>query len=181
MALALRPEQQMVIQATLDFGNLREIESTQQVEDLFRRLPLPKRWWRTLPKDEVQAFANDQREVCGWLKQIAETGSVKTEKLIAKRVRTIELVNVGLGFADSRLELNYELSFSGVQACYTYAIALLLDYQADNVGDRLSQCEYHKCNKFFLDTREGSGRRKTKYCRQRHANADRQRRWRNGA
>lgn len=167
------PLYQLAIQAALDFANMPQIESVDQVHALFAALPLPKARFKTIKPHEVQAFRDDQAELKRWLEQIAKRGGVtpKVREEIARRVQAIELTDVRMALTDTgEVQLSYLPHFSGVQACYGFATALLLD---PNRRDRLRRCALYDCEKFFLgkDPRQ-------RFCCPRHANTDRQRAFR---
>jgi hypothetical protein len=163
-----------LVLATLDFANA-EIESARQVEGFFRGLPLPRRWWPTMGRapDAVEAFKRDQGELKRWLESIARTGSVTKadERLIAKRLRETVKVQSVLDLDAGELVERRTYLFEGVQASYSFATALLLKF-----AERLGRCRFPKCEQFFFETRTRGA--PSLYCSTRHANADRQRRFR---
>ncbi len=175
--LPLREQERAAIDAAVRFANM-EIETTEQVEGLFRELDLPRQRWRTLRPGEVEAFRNDQKELRGWLESIARSGGVvrKTEKTINERIGAIGVEGARLEFVEGKLRMAYALDVSGVQASYAFAIALLLD-ETRNLGDRLGHCP--RCGQFFFDADAGPGRRR-RFCSVACGNAYRQARFRSG-
>jgi hypothetical protein len=173
--LTLQKLESDAIDAAVRFANL-EIETTAQVEGLFRELDLPRQRWKTLRPGEVAAFRADQDELRGWLKSIAATGGVSraVEKKVSERVGAIGVEGARLEFVGGRLRLVYITDVSGVQATYAYATALLLD-QSRDLGERLGECP--KCGQFFFDSRLRRGAR-MKFCSPVCSNAHRQAKWR---
>ena len=95
--------------------------------------------------------------------QIVTKGHVVPEvrKKVAERIKTVEVLTKGFVFEGGRLHLRYAPSFSGVQACYSYAVARLVSADSDRLAKRLGLCK--RCGKFFFDDRPGPGRRK-RFC-----------------
>lgn len=157
------------IQAAVAFANCK-VESVEQVEKIFRQAALPRHIWRTIPAESVPDFKDhDQRELREWLRQIVVKGHVVPEvrKKVAERIKTVDVLNAGFVFEGGRLIVTYAPGFSGVQACYSYAVARMVSADSDRLSKRLSLCE--KCGKFFFDERPGAGRRK-RFCTDAHRN-----------
>jgi len=176
MRVTLTDEERAVVEATLRFANLSRIRSTKQVQEIFRRVPLAGQPFRVLPETEWRAFLGDQRELRGWLAEIAERGEAARATVgarVAERLGTIETRITYVAEA-----VRYAFALSGVQAAYSYGAALILDGRRGLTG-RLGRCGW--CERFWLEL-EGKPRR---HCNEEHRRAwdqkmaaERMRRWR---
>lgn len=174
-----KEDERLLIEATLEFANMKEIETAREVEEIFRRLPIQRKIWKSIPDSDVQAFKNDQEELKEWLDMIIEEGVVnkRVGELISKRIGTVRAeTKTVYDQKTGSIDLNTELYFEGVQACYGYAIALLLDRKL-MLRDKIKKCLHMKCKKYFFNANAGKGRPK-EYCCTKHASADRQKRYR---
>jgi len=159
----------LAIRAAVDFANCR-VESAEQVLEIFQRLPLPRHAFKTVGPEAVRSFRDsDQREVRTWLAQIVERGNVarQVREQVAKRIQAVDVLSAGLVFEEGILRPQFALSFSGVQACYAYAVALLASRDSDRLAKRLGSCK--KCGRFFFDERSGAGGPR-EYCSSAHKN-----------
>lgn len=152
------------IEAAVAFANCK-VESVEQVEKIFRQAALPRDIWQTIPAESVRDFKDhDQHELRDWLSQIVAKGHVVPEvrKKIAERIKTVGVLTEGFVFEGGRLHLTYAPSFSGVQACYSYAVARLVSADSDRLAKRLGLCP--RCGKFFFKDR------RKRFCSDAHRN-----------
>ena len=160
----MSPEELSLIASALEFANLKSIDSTNQVENIFKRnVPLIGSFFKVIPAKDRSAYEGDQRELRGWLKGIAEPPTTNREKVgreVAKRLKTVD---TKITFHGGRSRMSFALS--GVQACYSYAVALILDEQR-GLTSKLAQCGWSTCGQFRLDASpKGRPRR---YCDSEH-------------
>lgn len=158
--LYVTPIEKKLITTVIKFVNIREIKSTDQVQELFRKLPLSP-VFKVLQPGEEGAYYNDQAELRAWLKEIAGKGR-------SARKHIGDNVSRRLGTVDTRVTykeggLSYEIALSGVQAAYSYAVALLLDKDRD-ITSRLGYCKAPGCGKFHISW---TGKPKH-YCNNKH-------------
>lgn len=176
--LKFTEQEQSVIEAALRFANIKKIKSAEQVEKIFT--PLAPGVFKTISgKDKTgKAFKNDQAELKKWLIEISEKGIHARETIgttIAQRLRTVD---TEISFDGSRI--SYIFGLTGVQAAYSFAVALILD-DTKGLTNRLGFCKAPKCGKFRLDF-EGKPR---SFCSDEHRyrydlskSADRVKAWR---
>src|SRR5437868_6962282 len=109
MALASLLEQEReVVEATLWFANLDNVETTSEVEDHFKRLKLVPGVFQILEADNTAAYLGDQGELCDWLSDIARSDTRRAE--IGKRV------------ADRLATVSARVTFSNEELRYLYGI-----------------------------------------------------------
>lgn len=173
MDSALREKSMEAINAVIEFANM-QIKTTRQVEEHFKALTLAKHsnTFKVIPKAEVKAFRHDQEELRRWLKSIASHGDVSPsdEECIQTRLKTIGVHGHFSLDQGHRVQPELQFDFNGVQACYSFATALLLDQR---YRDKFGICDRKKCRKFYLGKRSGQ-----KYCCEKCSNAERQKRYR---
>ncbi|MGH2454151.1 MAG: hypothetical protein ACRDF5_10380 [bacterium] len=143
----LTAAEQALLEASRSFANLRTIRSTRQVEDLFRRVPLVGPVFKVLPPRQFRQYYRDQAELRFWLEQIAKLGKAARDiigRQVAERLGTVP-IRMTYDPAEHRIRAVFVLN--GVQAAYSYAVALLL--AADRgLTTRLGQCGW--CTRFNL-------------------------------
>lgn len=175
MTLTLSESELDLVFAAVEFANA-QLVSIQQAEGFFRRLNVPRRVWMTIEgKGSLDDYRRDQEELRRWLASIARTGSVskEDERVIAKRLRDTVRIEAAVDLRAGELSEHRTYNLEGVQACYAYATALLLRHE-----NRLGKCRFKKCGNFFFNvSMRGAPQH---YCSAKHANADRQQRWRIG-
>lgn len=167
-----------LIDAAVAFANLENIQNTQQVERLFLGVALLRSHWKTIPNHkDVKGFENDREELRRWLGKISAHGGVTLheEKVISKRISDTVKVLAQPSFTGERLIVHFAWDFSGVQAAYSTALALLLDKHR-KLADGLGKCGLKECDKFFF-SRPGVGQPR-QYCCDKHRDRDRKRRFR---
>ena len=155
------------IHAAIEFANTK-IESAEQVMGIFR--PLARNRWRTVTDGALRDLReHDQRELRQWLNEITSQGNVapKARAAIAGRIKTIDVTDAEVAFENGLLLPKLELDLTGVQACYSYAVALLVSRNNDRLARRLGRCA--KCSKFFFDDRLGAGGPR-RFCSPQHKN-----------
>jgi hypothetical protein len=171
-----------LVHAAVAFANLRRLRSSRQVEGLFMRLPFVARPFKTIPRRDVGAYLQDQAELRLWLSKVAELGSAARPLIgpaVAQRLGTVA-VRLSFDAAAGRLQPVYQLD--GVQACYSLAVALLLDVATGLTG-RVAHCGWSRCGRFWLAlSPRGRPRRYCSAAHRRKADqeraAERVRRWR---
>ena len=166
MPLALRNEERRVIEAALWFANLRHIKSTRQVEEMFAGLPQVPGKFKVIEAEKVAAYRSNQRELRDWLKVIAVSAGAKRTRVKEYVREQLGTVNTFLTFEDDRMKSQYVLT--GVQACYTFAVALLLD-KTNKLTMRLKQCGAPDCGRFNLDFNPTG--RPRRFCNEAHRRA----------
>jgi hypothetical protein len=159
----ITPEEEAFLQATLEFANLKKIRSTRQVEDLFRRAPLVAPVFKVIPRRYLAAYYRDQAELRLWLDQIAEQGDFARSKIGPDVSRRLGTVDVRLAYDPTRERVIAQWALTGVQACYAYATALLLD-RSRGLTRRLGKCGWRQCQRYNLTLR-GKPR---KHCNEDH-------------
>ncbi len=160
---AVSPEEQALIKSALGFANLTAISSTEEVENLFRKnVPLVGDVFQVIEPENRAAFERDQRELQGWLAKIVKSTTARKSVMqeIPKRLAT---VHTQVSFGDGKIRLQFALP--GVQACYSYAVALILDERRKLTG-KLAQCGWSGCKRFRLDFSPAG--RPRKYCNPKH-------------
>ena len=172
-----------LIQVTMDFANLDEIGSTDQIGLMFQ--PVVRaftgdklRVIRLLRSDEIHVFERNQVELKSWLDRIIDfkrrTAKQKRglETEVANRLGNVETRGV-VSFHEGRLQRQLQYRLSGVQACYGYATALLLD-ERNGLLNRIGKCR--ECGMYFVDFPKGRARPRVLYCSTLHNNRHRSRR-----
>jgi hypothetical protein len=161
--LAVTPEEKVLIESALKFANVKKIKSTHQVETIFQRnVPLVGPKFQVLRPQEHQQYGIDQRELQGWLQ--ASTKATHARKQVAAELaKRLETVHMQATFHEGHLAVSFALR--GVQACYSYAVALILD-ERRNLAGKLAQCGWSRCRRFRLDfSPKGRPRR---FCNPKH-------------
>jgi len=145
---AVTPEEQSLIESMLDFANMESINSTSEVEDLFRRnVSLVGDVFQVIPPTETGAFVRDQLELRRWLELI--TKSRAGRKTVGAEVAAL-LGTVATRATFQEDELRVAFGLRGVQACYAYAVAVILDRRR-KLANKLGRCGWSKCGKFQLN------------------------------
>ena len=161
---AVNREELSLIESTLEFANLKSIKSTDQVENIFKRNEaLVGSVFKVIPATDRSAFENDQRELRAWLKGITEPPTANREVIGRKIAERLKTVDTEITFDDGKLHQRFALS--GVQACYSYAIAVVLDKRL-GLTNKLAQCGWSECGRFRLDASPRG--RPRKYCNSDH-------------
>jgi len=149
--LALRKEEKKIIEEVIWFANLKRIQSTSQIEQRFMKLPLIAKVndlpaFGTLKPSEVEAYRNDQFRVREFLESISNSnkGRKQVDSKIAELIDRTVISQIN--FKDGKLTTKYILS--GVEAVYSFALALILDR---GIAGRLKQCGNPNCLRFNLD------------------------------
>ncbi|GEM_PF-2813607 len=171
MHVTLDKDESDLVLATLEFASMPKIEYVDEIHNLFNKLKIAGPRFKTIPQTSVGAFSNDQRELKSWLLNLISGRRLDIKVVlreVQKRLETVD--NMRFFFNGNRLRLFF--ATSGVQACYSYAIALILDR---NLSDRLYRCAYKDCqskeggqSKFGIVLKG----RKQKYCDKEHYRAD---------
>lgn len=166
-----------VVEAALEFANLRPIESNRQVEDLFGIEAGRIEEGSSLYRDESQPMLRR------WLRQVvgSNAGRAQTSLEVAHLMpRNIVAVPV---YATGRLSYDFQLPC--VDAGCILALALLLDEERGLTG-RLQQCTLSWCGRYGVDF-DGHARPR-KYCSANHRmlanyeqSPERMRQWRKAA
>jgi len=157
------PEEQTLVESALAFANLKVIKSTSEVEDLFRwNVALVGSVFQVIPPAETGSYENDQRELRRWLELIrqSEAGRKQVGVEVAERLGTIESRAT---FQEN--ELRVEFALSGVQACYAYAVGVILDRRRKLVT-KVGHCRWSQCGKFQLNFSPAG--RPRNYCNKQH-------------
>lgn len=160
---AVRPEEKVLIESMLAFANLRAITSTTQVEELFKKnVHLIGHTFGAIPPENRSAYEDDQRELQGWLAKIAKSvrGQRTVMPAVAHRLRT---GHTHATFHENAIPA--QVALVGVQACYSYAVALILNNRP-KLTRKLSQCGWSGCGRFLFDFSPAG--RPRKYCDSRH-------------
>jgi hypothetical protein len=167
MPLALRNDEKRVIEAALEFANLRKIKSTRQVEAMFAALPQVPGKFKVIPAKHVTAYMeNDQPQLRGWLTALCISAGTKREQVETEVREQLGTVDSFLTFENGRIIQRYALT--GVRACYTFAVALLLD-ESNKLTKRLRQCGAPGCGRFNLDFNPTG--RPRRFCNEDHRRA----------
>lgn len=162
-SFAVSPEEKALIESALEFANLSAIASTKEVEDLFmKNVPLVGGVFGVIEPENRAAYERDQRELQGWLAKIAKSSSARKSVMleVAKRLET---AYTRVTFEDGEIRLQFAVP--GVQACYSYAVAVILDKRR-RLTSKLGQCGWSGCKKFRLDFSPAG--RPRKYCNAKH-------------
>jgi hypothetical protein len=160
---AVRPEEKVLIESMLEFANLRAIISTTQVEEIFKKnVHLIGNIFGAIEPANRIAYEDDQRELQGWLAKIAKSvrGQRAVMPEVAHRLRT---GHTHVTFHENAIHA--PVALVGVQACYSYAVALILDKRHKSTS-RLSQCGWSGCGIFHFDFSPAG--RPREYCDSRH-------------
>lgn len=173
--------QKAVLNTTLEFANMSDIRTPDQIENLFYGLPLPKKEWKILKErgeDGARIYReNDQRKLRCWLDDISSRGSLHKAdvELLSSVIERTVITHARLRFPPSThdLSVEYQIEFGGVEACYSYAVGLILSSSL-GLTDRLRRCRKRDCGKYFIDW--GGRGRPQLYCTPAHGAADKMRR-----
>jgi hypothetical protein len=167
---ATKADERLLIKAVLDFANMDKIQSTDQVHQLFKRLPrtlvVDEKQFKELRPEETHIFEEGRDVLRDQLKRIAKSsaGRPKVGAEISGDVwRTIEV-----RYEFARMQLEQFVRLNGVQACVSMALAMILDRRR-GITNRLQQCGAPGCGKFRLDF-ETKGR-PAKHCGPEHKKA----------
>jgi hypothetical protein len=154
-------EEQALLDAVVRFANLK-IKSTQQVEQLFMASPLAARAFKVLPARNVEAYREDQATVRMWLGRLATSGAA-ARKTIGPEVaeRLARTVLVRLTYDTTTHTVGVSGFLDGVEACFSYATALLLDRHRGLAG-RIGRCGWSRCGRFRLH--RGEAGRPRQHC-----------------
>ena len=159
---SLAPEEQRLVAATLLFASLKRIRSVDDVHRLFE--PFIK---QRLPPGEEEAFVKDRDKLRGWLDTLLAGG--RADVAIVTAVRQV-LARTGfarLDFVHGALGIAH-LELPGVEACYSFAMALLMDRNR-KLTPLLRRCAAPGCDRYLL-TKRGRGR-PGNWCSERHRDA----------
>ena len=127
-----------------------------------------------------ELLRKNQAELIGWLDQIIKFNRLKAkdkrqlESEVAVRLGNVETRGI-VSFHEGRLQRQLEYRLMGIEACYGYATALLLD-ESNGLLNRVGNCRV--CGLYFVDFPKGRARPRVQFCSDKHANSDRQRRQR---
>lgn len=173
-----------LISATVAFANWTDLGSTVRVEAHFRKASRSPEF-QAIPAGQLDAYVADQRELHDWLTGAMaydKAPKISREALANRVIRELRNVLHAVGrveFSAGRLTVAWETILPGVRSCTAYSAALLLD-DTRNLRFRLGHCAYEECGRFFFDTRTRPGRRRRycEICTKKHADTDRQRRYR---
>jgi hypothetical protein len=161
------PEEADLLERVVAFANMRRLRSTREVENLFMQSARAARPFKVIPASRLQDYRKDQWQVQQWLKAIATLGEAARPRIGPDVGEMLGTVHVRMRFDAERGQLSFVGALNGVQAMYSYAVALLLD-RTRNLTGRLGRCGW--CGKFRLNLRAGPGRPPT------HCNEDHRRR-----
>lgn len=157
-----------LIETTLEFANVDEIHSTGEVEDLFRNLgfvgrPSKKGWvFNVLPKKEVNVFRQSRRTLRDLLDKISSRDPARLQEAIRETSKVLDAAVKGVTLGPGG-ELRMVGALDGVQACWAYALALLLNPDK-GLTHRLGKCGAPGCDRFNINF-EGRPRR---HCNEEH-------------
>ena len=144
------PEEEELLRAAVEFANLAKIRSTRQVENLFMRTRLAARPFKVLPRKEFTAYYGDQAKLRFWLDQIAELGEAARPVIGRDVSKWLGTVEIRVAYDPTQGRLGALMALNGVQACYSYATALLLD-RGRGLTQRLGKCGW--CGRYNLTVR----------------------------
>lgn len=146
--LSLTDEEKALLRATLDFANLAEIKTVDQVHRLFKRFIVQK-----IQKSEVDAFKNDQTELRNWLDLLMKQEGRRNTQLLKKVDKLLSnTAYAELGIENGVIGIK-KFKFPGVQSCYSYAVALLID-RNKALTPFLRRCVAPECGIYFLAERK---------------------------
>ncbi len=112
-------------------------------------------------KKLLRGIQEDQKKLRGWLEEIERLGSLKRpgrEEVAGIIERTLTASPHVTLPARGELRIEWELTFTGVEAHFAYAVGLLIDR---DLGKRLHRCEH--CQTFFIQQDA-----RAKFCRPSH-------------
>ncbi len=183
--MAIFPLQNSLIDAVIRFANA-PLDDADEILDLFEGT------WRPDSPPSLRVCRSVQREVLEWLATLADRkGDV--EAVIASILgyrKNMERVDSGIRFAGNlgyrivkdgrgrkaRHEVTWHWRVSAASLRAICGLAVASIYQAD-LHDRVGQCEWAKCNRYFVDRKSRGSPRQ--FCPDRGCdNAARQQRWR---
>ncbi|MBT3034562.1 MAG: hypothetical protein KME62_06040 [Candidatus Thiodiazotropha sp. (ex Ctena orbiculata)] len=163
MDSTLGTEEQVLLMATLKFANLAEIKSVDQVHKLFKSFIVQK-----IQKSEVDAFKNDQTELRNWLDLLMKQEGRRNTQLLKKVDKLLSnTAYAELGIENGVIGIK-KFKFPGVQSCYAYAVALLID-RNKALTPFLRRCAAPECGIYFLAKKKRGG--KPNYCCEEHKDA----------
>ena len=168
------------IKALVRFLNLKSIESTRQVEDIFRVASAGRRF-RVLKQGEVAPYRDDQERAHDLLleviafrhKSAVERRPVleTVKRLLGTKAHAIAQVDL----SGRRPVLRWVTTLDGVEAAFAYALAVLA---SDPLARRrVGFCALETCDLFFYDDRQRGGKKQA-YCCDKHSSLGRVRRHR---
>jgi len=158
MSIALRKEERQILETMVKFANLKKIESTAQIEEMFAKLTGDG--FQIIEPENVDAYKNDQALLRERLTTITRGDTER--KQVAKQIRSFlrEKVHPHVDFVQSRFIYTYDVD--GVEAACALGIAFLLD-ETRGLTSRFTQCGNPECGKFHLNL-DAKGR-PLKHCR----------------
>jgi hypothetical protein len=168
------------IKALVSFLNLKSIESTRQVEAIFRVASAGRRF-RVLKQEEVAAYLADRKRARDLLldviafphKSAVERRPVleAIKRLLGTKAHAIAQVDL----SGRRPVLRWITTLDGVEATFAYALAVLA---SDPMARRrVGFCALEACDLFFYNDRQRGGKQQA-YCCEKHSSLDRVRRLR---
>ena len=167
MNMPLTAIEQAIINAALEFANLPQIESVDQVLGIFMPVaegtqsPL----FQTIRDRDVGAFVDDRAQLLEWLDTIGRRRHTKADRENIWANLRMVLGDTVRGDAIWALTPQGTLTstarplLAGVQACTAFAAALLLDRNR-RLDRGLQQCELPECRKWFFAWRPTGAPRK---------------------
>lgn len=179
MDIPLSEVEQKIINAVLEFANLRQVESVDQVLRVLMpaveatKSPIIQ----TIPETDLGAFRDDLARLIEWLDTIGRRRPTKADRENIWGNLRIVLKDTVRGDAtwtltpEGTLVSTARPMLDGVQACTAFAAALLLDCNR-RLHRWLQQCELPECGKWFFDWRPRGAPRK--FCCTVHAAKSRQ-------
>lgn len=164
------------IRASVKFANV-EVKSARQVLQIFQRAGLlPRFRWDSIPpklaEDLLEKdYKPEQHELRGWLTKIVLGGNVVPDvraEVTRSVSDTMPLVIAKVVFERGQLGLSGEITFTSIQAIYSYAVMQLVSVGSDRLAAHLGQCK--RCGQFFFDGRFNIPGRRKDFCCDDHRN-----------
>ncbi|MDR7450137.1 MAG: hypothetical protein QN197_13235 [Armatimonadota bacterium] len=161
----LHPAERQLLEATVAFANMN-VRSAAQVEKLFMAVPLTARPFKVIPRKDWRAYLEDQATLRLWLAKLADLGEA-ARPLVGPEVarRLNRTVTVRLTYDADRHEMKAVSFLDGVEACWSYAVGLLLD-RTRGLTTRVGRCGWDRCGRFQLSL--GGRGRPRMYCSDAH-------------
>ena len=166
MTMPLTAIEQVIIDAALEFANLRQIEKD-RVLGIF--MPVAEATgspiFQEIPDIDIGAFVDDRAQLLQWLDTIGRRRHTKADwENIWADLRMVlkDTVHGDATWAltpEGTLTSTARPMLDGVQACTAFAAALLLDRNR-RLHRGLQQCELPKCRKWFFAWRPRAAPRK---------------------
>jgi hypothetical protein len=174
MDFPLTTQEETIIKAALEFANLKNVESVDQVLVMLgpAMLSSGSPLIQTIEEERIGAFVDDWAQLLKWLDTIGRRRPTKADRDHTWGSLRKVLTDTVHGDAvwhltdDGTVSAAAHPRLDGVQACTAFAAALLLD-RSRGLNRWVQRCELEECRRWFFDWKRTGAPKK--FCSNQHA------------